>query len=95
MAGRWQCQSVGVGALLLEEGGGDATINIRWEVGWGHVTNGGGKVVFVRGGAIATVPPSIVPSLTIVIAPFLSIAIAQPSVAPPLLSIAIATSTNH
>ena len=31
--------------------GEDATINIRWEVGGGHVTKGGFEVVAVRGGS--------------------------------------------
>ena len=28
----------------------DTTINIRWEVGWGHMTMGGGELVILAGG---------------------------------------------
>ena len=61
--------------------GEDTTINIRQQVGWGHVTKGGDEVVVVREEAVATIPPSIAPPTTIVIALFLSIAIVPLSIA--------------
>ena len=50
--------------------GGDATINIRWEVGGGCVTQGGsqGGGCEREGGAVAAVPLSIAPPPTIAIA---------------------------